>query len=258
VTTYETDFRASTASDGPRLDGATSPDGLLPHSGRGPRRQRVLLIDDHPLFVESLDIALSRAGYEVRQAEVPQSPGRLASLMAQVSRTRPGIVLLDLDLGQFGDGARLIPSLVQSGCAVVVVTADLDQARWGRCLAEGARKVLSKGARLNEILAVLRRIDSGLPVLAPGEREDLLRYWHERRVRHQHIQARLELLTNRETEVLGNLTLGRTVREIAARSFVSEATVRTQVKSILAKLEVSSQLAAVGLAHQVDWRSPVD
>ncbi len=49
---------------------------------------------------------------------------------------------------------------------------------------------------------------------------------------------------------------GRTVREIANLSVVSEATVRTQVKSILAKLEVSSQLAAVGLAHSIGWRGP--
>ena len=44
---------------------------------------------------------------------------------------------------------------------------------------------------------------------------------------------------------------GRSVREIASIGVVSEATVRTQVKSILAKLEVSSQLAAVGLAHRM-------
>ena len=100
---------------------------------------------------------------------------------------------------------------------------------------------------------MLRRIDSGLPVLAPGERDELLQLWQERRAAHQHIRVRLDQLTVREAEVLGNLTLGRTVREIAARSFVSEATVRTQVKSILAKLGVSSQLAAVGLAHQVEW-----
>jgi len=50
---------------------------------------------------------------------------------------------------------------------------------------------------------------------------------------------------------------GRPVREIAQRSYVSEATVRTQVKSILAKLEVTSQLAAVGAAHETDWRPPV-
>ena len=48
---------------------------------------------------------------------------------------------------------------------------------------------------------------------------------------------------------------GHTVRDIAHLSVVSEATVRTQVKSILAKLEVSSQLAAVGLANTTGWRA---
>ena len=74
----------------------------------------------------------------------------------------------------------------------------------------------------------------------------------------QALRARLDLLTVRESEVLGHLTHGRTVRDIATLLVVSEATVRTQVKSILAKLEVSSQLAAVALARQLDWRSPVD
>jgi two-component system, NarL family, nitrate/nitrite response regulator NarL len=56
--------------------------------------------------------------------------------------------------------------------------------------------------------------------------------------------------------VLGHLMEGHTVHDIAALSVVSEATVRTQVKSILAKLEVSSQIAAVGMAHHVGWRQP--
>ena len=257
VTTHNTDDRPQARVDSAR-PGHPSQRDLIPATGRGLRRQRVLVIDDHPLFAESLDIALSRAGYDVRRAEVPSSPGRSASLLAQVARARPGIVLLDLDLGQFGDGARLIPPLVQSVCAVVVVTANIDRAQWGECLAHGARKTIGKTAPLNEILGVLRRIEAGLPVLAPGEREELLGLWQERRATHQHLRTRLAQLTVREAEVLGHLTLGRTVREIAAQSFVSEATVRTQVKSILAKLGVSSQLAAVGLAHQVDWRSPVD
>lgn len=51
---------------------------------------------------------------------------------------------------------------------------------------------------------------------------------------------------------------GAQVREIARESVVSEATVRTQVKAILAKLELSSQLAAVGAAYRVGWRPPGD
>jgi DNA-binding NarL/FixJ family response regulator len=46
------------------------------------------------------------------------------------------------------------------------------------------------------------------------------------------------------------------VREIARSAVVSEATVRTQVKSILAKLEFSSQIAAVGAAYKISWRPP--
>ena len=53
--------------------------------------------------------------------------------------------------------------------------------------------------------------------------------------------------------MLGRLMEGLTVREIAAASTVSEATVRTQVKAVLAKLEVCSQVAAVGLARQAGW-----
>jgi DNA-binding NarL/FixJ family response regulator len=70
------------------------------------------------------------------------------------------------------------------------------------------------------------------------------------------VRERLDLLTVREAEVLGLLMTGLAVRDIADASVVSEATVRSQVKSILSKLEVSSQLAAVGLAHRVGWTAP--
>ena len=217
-----------------------------------------MIVDDHELFAECLDLALTTSGYDVQRGELPTNPGRSANLLSSVTKTRPDIVVLDLDLGPFGDGARLIPSLVQSGAAVVVVTADDDKARWGECMRYGARKVICKSAPLNEITATLRRLGEGLTVLQPMEREDLLKRWHETRVQEQVLRTRFDRLTVRESEVLGHLTFGRTVRDIATLSVVSEATVRTQVKSILAKLEVCSQLAAVAMARQLDWRSPVD
>ena len=58
--------------------------------------------------------------------------------------------------------------------------------------------------------------------------------------------------------MLGLLMQGHTVRDVARHSNTAETTVRTQVKSILAKIEVSSQLAAVGLAYQIGWRAPFD
>ena len=63
-------------------------------------------------------------------------------------------------------------------------------------------------------------------------------------------------LGQRESQVLAELVAGRQVRQIAAEGSVSEATVRTQVKSVLSKLGVGSQLAAVSMAHRAGWRGP--
>jgi DNA-binding NarL/FixJ family response regulator len=217
---------------------------------------RILIIEDHALFAESLELALTMEGYDVRRLPVPEAASSPSVLLATVVRLRPRIVLLDLDLGSFGDGVRLIAPIARSGAHVVVVTASADRSRWGECLRYGARKVLTKTRPLNEILSTVRRLNQGLPVMDRDEREELLQLWHQERQKHQELRNRLQRLTPREREVLGHLTEGHTVRDIARLSVVSEATVRTQVKSILAKLEVSSQLAAVGIAHAVGWQSP--
>jgi two-component system, NarL family, nitrate/nitrite response regulator NarL len=217
---------------------------------------RILIVEDHMLFAESLELVLSVEGYDVRRVAVPDNSGSPGSLLSSLVRVRPRIVLLDLDLGRFGDGVRLIAPLAKAGINVVIVTASPDRGRWGEAIRYGARAVLSKSQPLSGILATVRRINEGLPVITHDEREDLLRTWHQQRSEIQELVTRLALLTARESQVLGRLMQGRTVHDIAALSVVSEATVRTQVKSILAKLQVSSQLAAVGLAHQVGWRPP--
>jgi two-component system, NarL family, nitrate/nitrite response regulator NarL len=218
---------------------------------------RIVIVEDHVLFAESLELALTVEGYDVRRAGIPereQSPG---PLVTAVLRQRPRIALLDLDLGRFGEGEQLIDPLARGGVNVVVVTASVDQARWGEAIRHGARKVLSKARPLNDILATVRRLNQGLQVMTPEEREQLLDAWTKQRAHLVELRDRLALLTHREREVLAHLMAGRTVREIAALGVVSEATVRTQVKAILAKLEVTSQLAAVGMAHHVGWQPPL-
>lgn len=217
---------------------------------------RVLIVEDHVLFAESLELALTLEGYDARRMPLPSSPGATGQLLTSALRLRPRIVLLDLDLGSFGDGVRLIHPLAVSGANVVVVTASADRSRWGECLRYGARKTMSKAQPLNEILSVVRRLYQGLPVTDAEEREKLLRNWEEHRKSVEEQRRRLDSLTPREREVLAKLREGVPVRDIARTSVVSEATVRTQVKSILAKLGVTSQLAAVGLAHNAGWRAP--
>jgi two-component system, NarL family, nitrate/nitrite response regulator NarL len=81
-------------------------------------------------------------------------------------------------------------------------------------------------------------------------------HWRRARGEAAQLAESFEHLTPRESQVLAYLMQGRTVREIAAAATLSESTVRGHVKLILAKLGVSSQLAAVGLAHRVGWHGP--
>ncbi|MCH3690636.1 hypothetical protein LZB76_08105, partial [Campylobacter lari] len=86
---------------------------------------------------------------------IPITEGRNAAdaVLAATLKARPRVVLLDLDLGAAGTGIRLIRPLVRAGAAVVVVTSEDREARWGECLAHGAQVVLDKGEPLNTILA---------------------------------------------------------------------------------------------------------
>ena len=226
-------------------------------SGTTRGEHRVLIIDDHVLFAESLELALSLEGYDVRRLELPEDGGSMATIRSLALRAKPRTVLLDLDLGRFGDGMNLIAPLARANANVVILTASEDVGRWGGCMRLGARKVLPKSGALQQALATVRRLHQGLPVVTREELESLLDAWSRDRQVHEDIQRRLDLLTPRERQVLGSLIEGRTVRAISEESVVSEATVRTQVKSILSKLEVSSQLAAVGMANQIGWRQGV-
>jgi len=215
---------------------------------------RVLVLDDHALFAESLELALTLEGYDARILELPKEGGSIATLRSMALRSSPRTVLLDLDLGRFGDGTNLIRPLAWASVNVVVLTSSTDRGRWGACMRLGARKVLPKSGPLQDVLATVRRLHQGLPVITKDQFEELIGAWAAERRATDAIRHRLDLLSPREREILGALIEGRTVRMIAHESVVSEATVRTQVKSILNKLEVSSQLAAVGMANQVGWR----
>jgi two-component system, NarL family, nitrate/nitrite response regulator NarL len=208
---------------------------------------RITIVEDHVLFAEALDVALTLEGHLVHRVSIEDHQPRGIDLFETIIRTRPRVVLLDLNLGALS-GSSVVQPLTAAGIAVVVVTASVDQARWGEVLSFGARTVLPKSAPLNTILASIRLIAKGRRILPREERDRLLAHFHEQRGRVLDSRSRLDSLTHREQEILDHLINGESVRDIARTSFVSEATVRSQVKSILAKLGVSSQLAAVSMA----------
>ena len=218
---------------------------------------RVVVVDDHVLFAEVLEATLRIDGYDVARVDVDDRSLQTPQLLNRIRGHRPTIVLLDLDLGRGGDATDLVQPLTQAGVVVVIVTASTDRLRWGECLRNGARAVLPKSGDLEAVRETLRLIATGSQLPGRHEREQLVAARFQEKSHRQEIRGRLDRLSCREREVLGHLMAGRPVREIARTSYVSEATVREQVKSILAKLEVTSQLAAVSLAFETEWKRPV-
>ena len=215
---------------------------------------RITIVEDHELFAEALDLALTLEGHEVRRVTIREHVGPDGNLAEAILNSRPQVVLLDLDLGS-ASGTPVVQPLTAVGIAVVVVTGDTDRARWGEVLSYGARTVLPKSAPLNAILATVRMIEEGRRILPREERDRLLGAYSAQRRETLDTRTRLESLSTREAEILEHLTNGKHVSEIARESFVSEATVRTQVKSVLAKLGVSSQLAAVSMGLKARGRA---
>jgi DNA-binding NarL/FixJ family response regulator len=218
---------------------------------------RVVVVEEQNLFGEALSMVLERAGYAAFLVPVSGEHSEHA-LVRAIDRLDPGVVLLDLDPGARRDCSTLVSALSVAGMSVVVMVDSTDRARWGQCIALGARRVVHKSAPLTEILATIRRLENGLPVLSRDDRDQLLALWRREVESAAEIRRRLEGLTRREGEVLGMLMDGKQVGDIARERFVAESTVRTQVKAILAKLQVNSQITAVGLAHKAGWTPAVE
>ena len=117
----------------------------------------------------------------------------------------------------------------------------------------GAIDAVGKEVPFTHLLAVVLAAARGLATSAPAERERLLREARERGMHRAREQAPFARLSEREQEVLRALLEGSNVARIAEANVVSEATVRSQVRSILVKLDVGSQLEAVARANRSGW-----
>ena len=217
------------------------------------RPTRIAIVLNHALFAETLDLALTDAGHAVRRVPPDQSIDRLVDVVLQ---RRPEMALLDVELRPGRTGIRLVAPLSLAGVAVVVLTADADPARLGECFHLGARAVVPKSVHLVSLLETIGDVGSGRPALFDEQRERLVALYRRERTEVGHSNALLERLSPREGEILGALMDGTSVVEIARAAFVSETTVRTQVRAIRTKLGVASQLGAVGLAVRAHWRPP--
>jgi two-component system nitrate/nitrite response regulator NarL len=217
------------------------------------RLVRVMIVDDHELLAESLRLALVNEGYDV-VVPIPTP----AEVYASAQQAPPDVVLLDLDLGKAGgDGSVLVEALCLGGARVVVVSGIPDRLRVAACLESGACGFVSKSAALEQLLEAVRAAAAGEVVMPPGDRHDLLGELRRTRTDRRDELAPFDALTGRERFVLSQVIDGHSAADIALSAYVSEATVRTQIRAVLNKLGVRSQLAAVAAARRAGWRDPV-
>ncbi|MGH3263684.1 MAG: response regulator transcription factor [Trebonia sp.] len=215
----------------------------------------VAIVDDHRLFNTALAIALRAEGLRVAWP-TPGTPCELDRIRERLLEIKPDVLLIDRMLGPRASGEDLIYPISNSGTSVVVVSAFLDDWTIGRCLALGAGACISKAEPLENVLAAVAALAAGEKVVPAAERARLIAEFQRRRSTLARDRANFELLTSREEDVLAELVAGRSVREIAARFYVSEPTVRSQVRAILTKLNVRSQLQAVAAASAAGWKAP--
>lgn len=203
--------------------------------------ERILIVDDHPLTRDALARLLAQNGFDV----VGQA-GSGAEAIVLAGELQPDLVLLDLSMPEM-DGLAALPKVQEAapGAEVVVLTASEDEDNLLGAVRAGAAGYLLKSEPPERIVAFLRGIAQGEVALSGAVARRLLDEVREGGGRTVVPDSVARVLSARELEVLLLLDQHVGTDEIAARLFISEHTVRSHVKSLLAKLGVSSRREAL-------------
>lgn len=212
---------------------------------------KVLIIEDHGLLAQSLVFALRAEGVQA-DTLIPETPEQI---LGTASELQPTVILLDLELGgQIGNSVPLIAPLEAMGAQVMMVTGVTDRVRLAECLEAGAAGLLNKSTPFEQLVESVREVVELGSLVPAQQRHQLMDELRKQRAADKERMAPFERLTAREQQVLAGLMDGKSAEKLAEESFVSLATVRSQIRAVLLKLDVNSQLAAVALAQRAGWR----
>lgn len=201
--------------------------------GDAPPPIRLVLADDHKMFVEAIELLL--AGHGTVEVVAKSQDGD--TLLADIARHRPDIALVDLSMP--GPGAHAIAKQAGATCKLIALTMHLERALAERLLDQGFHGYVVKDAAFDELLAavdavmrgeryVSKALDQGRPGLtvAPGP------------------------LTPREMQCLRLAAEGQSNKQIARAFSISERTVKFHFENILEKLGAANRLEAVAIARR--------
>ncbi|MFJ2550965.1 response regulator [Microbacterium sp. NPDC087591] len=205
---------------------------------------RVVLVDDQSLF---------RAGIRMLVASQPDlevvgEAGDGREALDVVRTTRPDVVLMDIRMPVM-DGLTATAEILTQPDApriVMLTTFDLDEAA-ARAIRQGASGFLLKDADPEFLLAAIRTVHAGSSVIAASATRDLFAHFAEA---PKPVPEQYTTLTEREREIFALAARGLSNAEIAAREFLSEATVKTHISRILTKLALRDRVQLVVFAFE--------
>ena len=201
-------------------------------------RNRVMLVDDHPMWIEALGEDLTEEGFEI--VAVAKNG---TECLQRARATRPDVVVMDLQIPA-PDGATCTELLVQEfpDIQVLVMSASGEREDVLRAMKSGARGYLVKSASKAELIEGVRRTAAGDAVFTPGLAGLVLGEFRRMvNVAHSHDDDG-PVLTTREVEVLRQVAKGLAYREIAEALFVSHRTVQNHVQNVLRKLQLHNRV----------------
>jgi two-component system, NarL family, nitrate/nitrite response regulator NarL len=209
--------------------------GVMPASVRS---TRVLLADDHPVYLDGLAAAVERAS----DLELVGSCRNGEEALNRIREDPPDVAVLDLRMPRLTAHA-VLAALAADGplpCPILVLSVHVDGDEVHECISLGASGYLAKDADRSEICDAIRSVVRGRTVLSEAALSSMASELQQRRTTDPGL-----LLTGREAEVLHLLATGASAPEIAAQLHLSQATVKTHLHNMYAKLGVSDRAAAV-------------
>lgn len=204
---------------------------------------RVVLVDDQALFRAGIRM-LANSQPDI---EVVGEAGDGQEALAVIAQTRPDVVLMDIRMPVM-DGLTATAHILEQPDAprvVMLTTFDLDEAA-AKAIQQGASGFLLKDADPEFLLAAIRTVHAGSSVIAASATRELFAHFSASTTKP--LPAEFETLTDREKEIFALAARGLSNSEIAAREFLSEATVKTHISRILSKLDLRDRVQLVVFA----------
>ncbi|ATY15681.1 MULTISPECIES: response regulator transcription factor [Actinomycetes] len=213
---------------------------------------RVVVVDDQELMRVGFRMVLGAQA----DIDVVGEAGDGAQAVRMAAELRPDVVLMDVRMPVL-DGVEATKQIVAAGTARVLVmtTFDLDEYVYA-ALQGGASGFLLKDTQPDYLVSALRSVADGDAVMSPSVTRRLLDRFVGSGGSEMRDPAELDVLTDREREVLVLIAKGMSNVEIAETLFLSEATVKTHVGRILSKLDLRDRVQAVVLAYETGLARP--